>query len=349
MKRASTTPNSRDITAYLKGLAILEVAVDHYVYARFTQAFEHYGNAIVALFFVLAGYGAAHSLLKVGRLTFRTALHYYWKRALRIYPLFSISLLLYELCRGQRHSVWVMMLFPTRQAPGTFWFLTSLVQRYLLAPLLYGLLQKLGRLRYIAIVIALALLVHAVYTALGLPYSRQFSVYRFVFVGHILLFSLGMAMPKVLPEPSRTKPVGRLALWLTLLAGFAVLANYVRLENMLFWNSHVYLAPLFLLYTVAFCWASLVLRPPLILKKLFVLLGTYSYPCYLFHTLLYLARLAGYHPRQEPPVGSLCSDVVSAVCVGLCTAGESSHLSGRHLGRGECPWPQTGFATLRAR
>ena len=51
MRTTRAMPNGRDITSYLKGLAILEVPVDQYVYARFTHDFEHYGNAVVALFF----------------------------------------------------------------------------------------------------------------------------------------------------------------------------------------------------------------------------------------------------------------------------------------------------------
>lgn len=113
-------PDSREITVYLKGFAIASVLINHYVNAYLSDNLLGYANGIISLFFVSSGYGAAHSLKKYDKINLPAVLDYYARRALRIYPLFWVSLLLYSVGRHKWPLLTTVVAFPFAQAPNIY-------------------------------------------------------------------------------------------------------------------------------------------------------------------------------------------------------------------------------------
>jgi peptidoglycan/LPS O-acetylase OafA/YrhL len=179
----------------------------------------------------------------------------------------------------------VFLAYPLRQAPGIFWFVTSIVQCYLLAPLLFWLLKKLGPRPYLFLTGLLMLLSAVAYPLAGQPYSMTHFVYRWLFLSHIILFALGMALPPVL-ERHPTLTGGRLRL----LAATGVLVAVIHLtnsEDVLFAGSSRWLAPAFVMAAVWVCLTAL--GPRRLPGGLFPIgfAGTYSYSVYLFHFIYF--------------------------------------------------------------
>jgi hypothetical protein len=133
-------PDTRPMTTLLKGFAILAVAANHFITLYVAPACNDYGNGFIAFFFIFSGYGLYHSLVRCGRLSAGRIFGFWVRRFVRIYPLYRLSLALLSTLDHQSYTVRVFLAYPLRQAPGIFWFVTSIVQCYLLAPLLFWLL-----------------------------------------------------------------------------------------------------------------------------------------------------------------------------------------------------------------
>ena len=105
LSRAETAATGRDITGYLRGVAILGVMVSHYRFhiAGADTGLEGYGNALVMVFFILSGYGNALSLAR--RPEASRLLGFYRDRFIRIYPLYWALLALLTVTSGQRFGV----------------------------------------------------------------------------------------------------------------------------------------------------------------------------------------------------------------------------------------------------
>ena len=91
---------SRNVTTALKGIAILVVVSAHFA-SNFEEDFyirwlTEYAIAVIAIFFVLSGYGIFQSLERrfaAGGSTARILLRFAFDRAVRIYPLYWLALL----------------------------------------------------------------------------------------------------------------------------------------------------------------------------------------------------------------------------------------------------------------
>jgi peptidoglycan/LPS O-acetylase OafA/YrhL len=252
-----------------------------------SKDFSGYANGVVALFFVLSGYGIFHSLegkLNYGRniISLQALLVFYWSRALRIFPLYWLFLLLDAYVRNEMPHIGVFFANPQQQAPGVGWFVTLLVQCYLLAPFLYIFLKKVGTGKYTATVLTLLFLVYVVSLFDALPDHGVNAYYRHVFLGHIFIFSLGMVLPSIISVTPYMLANRSLALLSFTL--FLVTVYYTRFS--LFW---LYVGPFFILSTFATCFFIILRNPRLPLAKILILLGTYSYSIYLLHPFFYKA------------------------------------------------------------
>src|SRR5512137_1839194 len=119
-KRDETGPSesgSREITSYLRGLAIVSVVINHYAYVFLSDEFLGYANGIVSIFLVLAGYGAFYSWQKYGKVSGPAVLSYYASRAMRIFPLYWISLGLWSIY-GRTFSITVYLALPLKAEGG---------------------------------------------------------------------------------------------------------------------------------------------------------------------------------------------------------------------------------------
>jgi len=278
-RKSDTLP----VTDTLKGIAISAVLINHYVNMHVSVDAAGFANLFIALFYMASGYGLYYSLSKA--LADETAFSkkalflFYRDRAIRILPLFWIALLVSRI-----PSPWAYL---GLDAPDHFWFIPTLLQCYVLAPLIFSGMRK-NKAALITIVVlafaginCLAELGHAGYlivTLMGFLHTW----WRGLYFIYILLFTFGIWLPYFL-NPTRIKhPLfAKLAFCLLLAStlGFMILLKYY-VQNRLFFGI-LPLAALALLfihairYTISF--------------RVFAYLGSISYSIYLFHILYFKA------------------------------------------------------------
>jgi peptidoglycan/LPS O-acetylase OafA/YrhL len=254
---------------------------------------------------------------------------------LRIYPLywlaiFSASFILdgwQQLHQLSLKTIATYLAFPVVDVPGYIWFIRALVLCYLLAPLLYLLLERLGLKRYLLMIYILgsAFLAVTVYYSrimdlthgLGLT-SPAVLVYQSIFLGHVILFAAGMGVPLL---RRRLKPYAGIATTIAFFIAVWVSMYLVRDPSLLFPRSHIVLFPVFIITIVGFCLAAVTDNRRLPLAKGFVFLGMYSYPLYLFHwhyfALLAMAGFISVGSWRNTPVAIALSPLLLVTCVAL--------------------------------
>jgi peptidoglycan/LPS O-acetylase OafA/YrhL len=218
----------------------------------------------------------------------------------RIFPLYWLALLVtplfmpdyFELKEWSLKTIGIFLGLPFIKAPGIFWFVTAIIQCYLLAPFLYFLLSKLKAARFT--VFNISAMTISVMLTLAYIYGSQHYVhfpnlevliYRDIFFEHISLFSLGMLAAMLLSEYG-DKLVNRAGLAGSLLL-FGLMFVINSDQNTLFKYSQVVLAPFFVTGAAAACLFTVVVAPPLPFGRVLSLVGGYSYPLYLFHRAFY--------------------------------------------------------------
>lgn len=337
---------SRNITNALKGIAILVVVCFHFA-NNFDEAFyirwlTEYAIAVIAIFFVLSGYGIFQSLERrfaQGGSTAKILLRFAFDRAVRIYPLYWLSLLsmplfidplpefdrLFEL---NPRSVLIWLGIPLVRY-SLLWFITAIIQCYWIAPLCFYLLKKLGLSRFclgLAAFTLASLFVSSIFylnkfelfhlPAMGPPLAF---LYKGFFLGNIVLFALGMLIaPLVSAYAPRFRGLGVMAV--TTVFYFASI-YFLRFPNMLFNKSELLLIPVFFFAVMLFCLVAIVNQPKLPFESFFMVLGRHSYTIYLFHYqfLFGLASLGliKYNTPLSAVVALLFSPTLLLVCLGI--------------------------------
>ena len=315
-----TISDTRDVTAYLKGFAITIVLINHYVNHYVTESFQWYAHGAVSIFFVLSGYGIFYSLNKMAAKSKNKPamfLGYFHSRAIRIVPLYWVSLIVVSLLSRQHFPLKAFLMV---RASGPYWFVIFLVQCYLVAPCLYLFIKRFGHKIYLASVAVLMLLAHLYYSLVLLPdNSGGHFVYRHLFLGHIFLFALGMSIPSLVSsEPGK---FANKILATVMFFVFAIALFYTRHLGMLFPDSEKYFAFLFVISSFAFCLFAISSNTVPPLRKTFVLLGAHSYPLYLFHhsfyNILSKVGILKYRSLQGTVIMILLFPVFVLVCIAV--------------------------------
>ena len=296
--------------AYVKGLAITAIVLIHYTqyYARDVYSpIAGLANGFVAVFFVISGYGIYFSLQR--RLADSSSINkvlttFFFARAAKIMPYYWLSIFLmpfffheYDELHAFGFSTIAMYLgLPFVKPPGIFWFVTAIIQCYLLAPIFFILLKKLQAAKYILFNLYLAaflLLATIVLTLaparIGLPTdimsSLEVFTYRQVLLTNIVLFGMGMAIqPLIEAYRERLQSVPALALSFFLF-GFAVFATSAN--HSIFPNSNIYMTLVLIISSFTLCLFVIAInsKPPLTRQVSW--LGQMSYPIYLFHMIFF--------------------------------------------------------------
>lgn len=291
----------REVANYLKGLVILTVIFAHYSQYFLTDHYQIWfvglAQSLLVLFFILSGYGIYLSLEKRLGDKKRSApalAGFFLSRALRIYPFYWLALfatpyfdpdyyaVLHEF---SLKTVAIYMAVPFVKATGEFWFITSIVQCYLVAPLLYFLLKRTGLQKYILInIVAMVFLLAASVIKLQTDFlveDLRAYLFKGFLLSHVLAFSLGMTLPPLMVTYRRE--IMKVSItWVT----FPVFAIFVILTSgvdLLFRNSTVFLFPMLLFSGLCMIVFSIANRPRLPFTRYLVIPGKYSYPAYLFH------------------------------------------------------------------
>lgn len=334
--KPSTAHQTKLTTEALKGLAILIVILAHYAqyfasdyYGRWLRG---YGFGVVAIFFVLAGFGSFYSLEKRWGQTnkSKTVLAYYFSRAVRIYPFYWVALLFTPFYLQQYgflhsidlHSIAVYLGLPFVNGPGVFWFVPAIIQCYLLAPLLYSLLSKAKAKKYLAInlaIVPLLLPVTVFYlsrfeSTIDDPFLNIF-FYKNFFLTNVVLFSLGIV---IVPLVSQLKfRIGNRAFLFPAFALFALMLYLTRGSYSFLDQQHdlvlISLIPLFILSCFALCLILIASNTTVPFSSILRHPGRDSYQLYLFH-LIFIAFLARISLIKS---NDLLSFIIFLVCLPL--------------------------------
>jgi peptidoglycan/LPS O-acetylase OafA/YrhL len=272
------------VTNTLKGIAISAVLINHYINGHFSVDAGGFANLFIALFYMASGYGLYYSLSNAlaGETTFskKALFLFYRDRAIRIFPLFWIALLV----SGSMFPLALLGL----HAPGHFWFIPTLLQCYALAPLIFSGMRKNKAALVIIVILAFA----GINSLLYLGYASQpvMKLVSFLHAGwrgfyfiYILLFTFGLLLPCFLNATQATQikhPIfGKLAFCLLLAStlSFMMLLKYFVMNGLFF--AILPLPGLALLFTHAIRYV--------IKFRVFAYLGSISYSIYLFHMLYY--------------------------------------------------------------
>ncbi|HWR04512.1 MAG TPA: acyltransferase [Humidesulfovibrio sp.] len=310
-------------TGYLKGLAIIVIFFHHYILEIFPGTFSLYGHQFVTLFFILSGYGVFYSVKKeLAQGALRALLpHYLLKRALRIYPLYWLWLLL-GLLKGSQSLAELrlfndVLLLGFEESPQ--WFLVPLVHCYILAPFIY-LAARRNAAVFGAGLSILMVCLHLLLVWQGVP-SNKAVAYLGVFGSHLYLFSLGVLL-HFLPAAKG----GKGALALCTLAALAMLCAFDQLNPhftpLVLGNPAANFAAL--LAPALFIHRFLPLNPAFLpLKALFRYAGRHSYAIFLFHgKFIYTLKHA--HPALSTLSNALLLAALFCLCLLLCAALETA-------------------------
>lgn len=301
--------DTRNTTSYIKGVAILCVISAHYIsnyaFNFYMKWLTEYAVTIISVFFVISGYGIYYSLerrfQKQGARTGRVLLRFAYDRAIGFYPLYWGALITigifmpgfgnYDNYFPHDFTTVLMWLGIPVVRFFAFWFLTSILQCYYVAPLLFFVLKKYGLAIYAALALAIligtlgvtSIFAFNLFGRLHLPVIDQPLVffYKGYFLGNIVLFTFGMMIVPL------SKVMGKwLKGWPQLIASFVLFAALIyglRFPDTLIFRSSFYFMPLFLISSALFCMTAIVTNPRLPFSFFFAPMGRHSYTVYLYH------------------------------------------------------------------
>lgn len=288
MAEKNLAAGTRGVTDYLRGFAIIGVLVSHYriSFSGGSEMYEGYGNALVGIFFILSGYGNYFSLRKLAgqwpRLKPGPIVTFFRHRAIRIYPEYFLALGLSFWLYGREITVLDVL-----GLKSIYWFVHSIIQCYLAAPLLYYGLIRLGPRRLFLAASLLFILANAAHLAFaqGFP-SLAFPetcIFRSLVFANVYLFCLGMLLPFAVSALRGKIPERKGAFFLAVYLVFA-LVNGVSAYGYAMASGIAFVAA-----TFGVCLALLAAPGGLPGGPVIRVLGRASYPLYLFEPFYYYA------------------------------------------------------------
>jgi len=253
--------------------------------------FERGSNA-VAVFIVASGFGLTYSLARKGMPQIEWG-RWYRRRMLRLFPLYWIAHLIclvspFVALKDPIDYRFLLSLLGNRFYPPdamfyylvpAWWYLGLLIQLYLVFPLLFRLLQKLGPAWYLALSILATIITR--YLLVDVFHANSDYPQGAFFMGRLWEFAVGMVLAYYYSEhPGLVEEY--LFEWKTLVAGIVIYVMGVYSYQPVFF--HVFTDGLIgtgLTIILAHCsrWAN---RLP-ILRTPLVTVGAYSYGLYLLH------------------------------------------------------------------
>lgn len=303
---STDTTGSMAATDALRGLAVLAVLVNHYANRNLGGDVTGLANAMLALFYLCSGYGCFLSLERrcAGSMDSRVAARFYWDRASRILPLFWLAWLLQKLLIADDGLGPLSLLsLGGFSGAGHYWFISTLLQCYAAAPLLYLGVRTYRRSFTAALIVAIGC-AHVLYMLPALhgalrPWAAFVPLaYRRVLLYHLVFYALGMAAAHH-TEPPKAESVSGFTFGLGL-TGAVCLVGLFKVWPLAAPGS----APAAWVFNVA---ASLTMVPVFLValrrRKAplwLIRIGRLSYPLYLFHvTLLILIDQVARFPENS--------------------------------------------------
>jgi peptidoglycan/LPS O-acetylase OafA/YrhL len=268
--------NSREITSYLKAVAILSVCLNHFVNEYISDSFKGYGNGFLSIFFILSGFGIHSSLAKLAKekSVLGSLSSFFKKRIIRVYPLYWI----WSILNGFPGAI--LGFFALNFVdPQFLWFIPAILQCYIIAPVLFFLYERLHFFYHIVLVTFLFALANFVLFA-GDYYPAPALGYRGMFFLHISQFCLGFYLVKIVKENLFNKYYAFFSVIF-----FLIFINETTPQELFVFSGKEYLFPLLLSFSAFFlCLVFLSIDIDLPFKKTLIFVGTYTYSIYIYHT-----------------------------------------------------------------
>jgi peptidoglycan/LPS O-acetylase OafA/YrhL len=265
----------REITTYLKAIAILFVCLNHFVNGYVSDSFKGYGNGFLPIFFILSGFGIHSSLAKGnGKSVMGSLSSFSKKRIVRVYPLYWI----WSIINGFPGAILGFFALNFVDPP-FLWFIPAILQCYIIAPVLFFLYERLHFFYHIVLVTFLFVLANVVLFT-GNYYPAPALGYRGMFFLHIFQFCLGFYLVKIVKENLFNKYYAFLSVIF-----FLIFINETTPQELFVFSGKEYLFPLLLSFSAFFlCFVFLSIDIVLPFKKTLLFVGTYTYSIYIYHT-----------------------------------------------------------------
>lgn len=299
----------------IRGIAILWIIIYHVYaiaasygwgpkhYVRGVQELVMYGGEIgVTLFFIMSGYGiycSLHRSHEKGDFRYGGFLK---KRCARILPEYYVSLGIMLLFSGQAamlskagakhvlsHVFFVHNLFPETHGSinGVLWTMGTIVQFYLIAPLLYKAVKKN---RYLALAMAVVITVASKYLLFHVFHQSNYFVYGRQLVSALDNFVIGMVIASFGDTLARKLPLaarfGGLAASVAALVAYLFYTNHITVyadsKTGYLWHSAL---ALILGLAVLFA-AALPVQGKALPAKVVLTVADHEYGIYLYHLVI---------------------------------------------------------------
>ena len=337
----------------IRGIAIMWIIIYHVyaiacsygcgpkTYIPGVQELVMYGGEIgVTLFFIMSGYGIYHSLNRShekGDFRYGAFLK---KRCMRVMPQYYVSLFLLLLIGGQAayisraglkhivtHVFFLHNLFPETSGTisGALWTMGTIVQFYLIAPILYKCIKKNRYLTLLASVLVAVLLKYLLFHVVKTPhyfvYGRQLYTALDNFVIGMFAASLSEKLAEALPFALR---LGALLLSAGALIGYLFFTNHIVVyadsKTGYLWHSC-----LALILGLAVLAASTLRTEGKSLPARAVLgVAEHEYGIYLYHLVIIENTMAHAPVFRAITVTSLPLAMLVYLCVAICVGIVSS-------------------------
>jgi len=250
-----------------------------------------YAHCLISIFFILSGYGIFYSLEEYNKnFNLKNIFNFYKSRFLRIYPvLFLVLIISYFFFNRELNLLRISGIYLQE-----FWFVSSIIQCYLISLPLYFCLKKFGTKKFIIGISVIILLINIIlFPHLKLIRSilvvkPLFYVYIDIFLSNILLFSFGLTIPELLKKYSKKIPGKIKSTAIIISLAYIIYYSFIfkiykiiKIENWIF-------TIFFFASMVVFIYMIIPKKIVFPFKKLFIILGIYSYSLYLFHKLFYI-------------------------------------------------------------
>jgi peptidoglycan/LPS O-acetylase OafA/YrhL len=314
--------SSRQVTEYLRGIAILTVVVNHFLNEYVTHSLGGYANGMMSVFFILSGYGIFFSLSRESKKNSLTQLVVtFWRRRMvRIYPLFWI----YCLLEYNFRVTLVQLLAWDFMRPAVPWFIPAILQCYLVAPLFFLLINRLGVKRFSIMLGAGFVVLNLVLFSLGVPNvpSIAYHGYHGMFFSHLLLFGAGVIIARL--ASTRPKTLSPLRVCVMTVLFICFLHAPTPQANIHFSGSKTVLEVFFLLFSIVCVYSFLNSTVYLPGARVFQGLGVYSYSIFLFHRYYFkgLEKIGMLEPYNVSLAGMLISVMLLPVFLAGIAYGE---------------------------
>lgn len=267
----------------LRGVACAIVVIAHMI--SFNPSWGAYasgcGKIGVWLFFLMSGllliYHAKNRFTSIN-----TLLLYYWKKALRLYPIYLVGLVVALFCGMLASPISIIKHIFLIEGVGHFWYMSVIIRFYLIAPIFEWIYLKSKRV-FVSVVIVLAVSV-----AILLPYNiyPENSIWL---IWYIPVFAMGMLMCVGLEWTKNWKDG---CYWdMLVLLGVVFIVMLTPLGRQILWNIEPsgFLQNKYLLLGGIWCMIlfsiskSVWVKKWLIEAKLLKFIGQISYSVYVLH------------------------------------------------------------------